>query len=287
MKTPLSNSFSFSRLLMVMKRDLVENWKNNLQILLSIYGAFLISSLMTYINISNMVESSLYFSYRLGFFIAISIITFIVLFINAGHIMDVMKSKESRISFLMLPATQAEKFTSRALQVMLGTPIIILVALFLAEITRLTLFPLIGAPEALQHFCLFDFKEIFIRINDWDDTGLTWLDKDKTLAIINISCALLAYQSIFILGGTYFYKRPIIKTFSVLILVMTALSFIINYLKSLSPSLFQTFSLQGSIWVDTIKTFTVIIINWALSYFLFTRSQVTERRSMNFLKRKQ
>ena len=283
MTTHIANTFSFARLLMVLKRDFIENWKVNLQILLSIYGAFLMSALMSYASTSGRVDSSIYYSYRLGFFIAISFITFIVFHINAGHIMDVMKSKEKRIAYLTLPATQLEKFVSRALLVTGGTFIMVIAALFLAEFTRLMLFPLIGAPEALQHFCLFDFKVIFFKDFYWSQVDVSELEKFKIPAVLNTVSWYLASHSFFILGGTYFYKRPVSKTFGTIVLVLTALSFIFSFWDPYAP--LQTVNFEIAIWTSFFIALAIIIVNWRLSYFLFTRSQVTERVNFKFLKK--
>ncbi len=283
MTTHSSHTFSFSRLLMVMKRDFVENWKSNLNTALSIYGAFLISALMSYTTISDLTDTSIYFAYRLGFFITIGMITYLVFLINASHIMDVLNTKEKRISYLMLPATQAEKFVNRALQVTLGTLVMIIASLFLAEMTRLLLFPLLGAPEALQQFCLFDLKDILLKGTFLN--GVEYIQDEKLmyLAVFNVFCFCIASHSIFILGGTYFYKRPFIKTFSLIILGITILSFI--------EGLLGTRSMRAEIddkillTVSCIFYLSVTIVCWALSYFLFTRSQVTERVNFKFLKR--
>ena len=280
MTTHISNTFSFSRLMMVMKRDLVENWKSYLQTTLSIYSAFLLSALMTFATTK---EQSSYFSYRLGFFIAIGLITYFVFHICAGNVMDVLHTKEKRIAYLMLPATQAEKFVSRAIQAILGTLTMVIVTLFLAEITRLMLFPLLGAPETLQQFCLFDFKDVLLKgaffngVENIQDKSLMYL------AILNVCSSIVFTHSLFILGGTYFYKRPVVKTFGLIVLGTTLLSFIAGY--------FGTHSITSDIDELTVLTATSILyltitaVCWALSYFLFTRSQVTERVNFKFLKR--
>ena len=283
MKTHISNTFSFSRLMMVMKRDLVENWKNNLNSLLSIYGAFLISALMSYATISDKVDSSIYFAYRLGFFIAVGFITFFVFHISAAHIMDVMNTKEKRIAYLMLPATKAEKFVSRAIQVTFGTLVMIIVTLFLAEITRLMLFQLIGAPETLQHFCLFDFHAIFFDKFYWSQVDVTELEQFKNAAILNSISWYLASHSVFILGGTYFYKRPLMKTFGTIVLGFTILSFILSLWNPFHALPIMRF--EVAIWTSFFFALAITVTNWTLSYFLFTRSQVTERVNFKFFKK--
>ena len=238
---------------------------------------------MTYATIGDMVDSSLYFSYRLGFYIAIGIITCIFFHISAGNIMTVLHTKEKRISYLMLPATQAEKFVSRALQVTLGTAILVLVALFSAEMTRLMLFPLLGASEVLQRFCLFNLNDIILKgafLN-----GVEYIQDEKLmyLAVFNTCCFFIASHSCFILGGTYFYKRPIIKTFGLLILGSTILSFITSYFEIHSIS--DQVDYKIFLIISCILYLSIAATCWALSYFLFTRSQVTERINFKILKK--
>lgn len=228
------------------------------------------------------VESSLYFRYCLGFFIAVGFITFMIIHIYAGHIMDVMNTKEKRIAYLMLPATQAEKFVARALNVTVGTLLIILVTLLLAEITRLMIFPLLGAPQTLQHFCLFEVNNFF-NTYYWSKVDVSELEQFKSAAIFNTISWYLASHSAFILGGTYFYKRPVVKTFGTIILGFTVLSFILSLWNPFHALPVMKF--EVAIWVSCFFAWAVTLINWTLSYYLFTRSQVTERVNFKFLKR--
>lgn len=285
MTTYSSNTFSFSRLMLVMKRDLVENWKYNLQIALSMYGAFLISALMTYSSISDMSDINIYYSYRLGFYIAIGFITFCTLLLNAAHIMEVMNSKEKRIAYLMLPATQSEKYISRALQVVVGTVLMLFITLVFAEITRLLLFPLLGAPEVLQHFCIFDFGDVLSNTIFLSGVEDIELENIKNLAILSTCSWFLASLSFFILGGTYFYKKPAIKTFCLLILGFVAFSFILSNWEPHNNTVKEEIDYKISLILLIIISVTITVFNWGLSYFLFTRSQVTERINFKFLKR--
>lgn len=283
MTTHISNTFSFSRLLMVMKRDFVENWKSYFHSFLSLYAAFLISALMAFVTVEDRVDVHVYFAYRLGFFIATGLITYFIFHITAGNIMSVLQTKEKRISYLMLPATQAEKFVGRALQAIIGTTIMIIVALFLAEITRLMLFPLLDAPEPLRQFCLFDLNDIFLKGAFWN--GVEGIE-DKSLmylAIFNTCCCIIATHAMFILGGTYFYKKPVLKTFSWIVLGAAILSFIAGYVgtNSYRAQVDETTLLTTS----CILNLVIAAICWGLSYFLFTRSQVTKRVNFKFLKR--
>ena len=287
MTTHISNTFSFSRLMMVIKRDFVENWKQNLHTFLSIYAAFLIAALMAYKGTKDIDPTSIYFAYRLGFFTAVGIISYFLFHISAAHIMDVLQTKEKRIAFHMLPATQTEKFVARALQAVVGCFLMIAAALFLTEITRLILLPIIGAPAALQHFCLFDLQDIIFKGLHWNTfesaINNAELDQIKNTVVFNTICWMLATHSMFILGGTYFYKRPYIKTFSYLVLGTIIVSF---FLGNEFLNLFvETSDRLGFTVTHSIFNLTITVVCWSLSYYLFTHSQVTERVNFKFLKR--
>jgi uncharacterized membrane protein len=92
--------FSFARLALVMKRDLMENWKANLYRFLGPYAVILFVMLMGYMKITvNFAEFS---SVIAGIF---SSILFFGSTFTAAHMMETMDTQQKRISYLMLPAT--------------------------------------------------------------------------------------------------------------------------------------------------------------------------------------
>ena len=141
--------FSFARLALVMKRDLMENWKANLYRFLGPYAVILFVMLMGYMKISvNFAEFS---SVIAGIF---SYILFIGSTFMAAHMMETMDTQQKRISYLMLPATSLEKFISRALHVTVGFWVMTILALLLAEATRFLFLPLFDLPEAFHQSTL-------------------------------------------------------------------------------------------------------------------------------------
>ena len=109
--------FSFPRIAMVMKREIMENWKTNLYRLIGIYAGFLLVMVFTMSKQASsysdpQVAFQHYCSNVLGAFVLIIGIFGIV---YAANIMENMITKEKRIAFLMLPATMIEKFVARFL----------------------------------------------------------------------------------------------------------------------------------------------------------------------------
>lgn len=109
-----NNFFSFSRIAMVMKREIMENWKTNLYRLIGIYAAFALVMILHMWTMSSgrssQISFTTYCSNIMGTFVFIIGIASIA---YAANIMENMITKEKRIAFLMLPATMIEKFVAR------------------------------------------------------------------------------------------------------------------------------------------------------------------------------
>ena len=107
--------FSFSRIAMVMKREIIENWKKNLYAFIGLYAAFALVVVGNMWGMSMNAENAFaspdiffvrYCTNILGAFIFICLLGSLI---YASGILDNMRNKEMRISFLMLPATMLEK----------------------------------------------------------------------------------------------------------------------------------------------------------------------------------
>ena len=146
-----NNTFSFSRLALVMKRDWMENWKKNLNLFLAMSLAFLAVYLFQMNDFDypivgeNMSIDAMDYinSHTQGF----ALVFYLTLFYQAAEIMSNMRTKESRLSYLMLPATMLEKFLARFLYVTAGIVLMFLVSSLLAEVVRwafMPFFPFVG-----------------------------------------------------------------------------------------------------------------------------------------------
>lgn len=282
-----NNFFSFQRIAMVMKRELMENWKKNLYTFIGIYAAFLIVMLVLMGSASGTPGGELsYKIYCNGYVKGFTFTTLLFGFIYASSIMENMQTKEQRISFLMLPATMIEKFVARALYVTVGLIVAILVAISLAELTRLMLIPLFDLPEMYHKTVLPDvFSIIFLK-----DDKLIYMEGEKHMWLVHLLvwCWLLWSHSLYILGGNYWYKKPFFKTLGTIILVILVGSFAMihivdwvgvdtwmnigNWLEEHTG--WVTLTHLRSFGVAFFSAFT--LFNWWLSYKLFTRAQVVK-----------
>ena len=92
--------FSFSRIAMVMKREIMENWKTNLYRLIGIYAAFALVMILHMWTMSSgrssQISFTAYCSNIMGTFVFIIGIASIA---YAANIMENMITKEKRIIF--------------------------------------------------------------------------------------------------------------------------------------------------------------------------------------------
>lgn len=283
-------NFSFTRLMAVMKRDMIDNWKTNMYRLIGVYTGAAMAFLfgMNGILSSNRGETgeAQYAGFCDTFHSILIFVIFFYLMICASRIMEVMNTKNKRISYMMLPATIGEKFISRVIYVCITSMIIFFVGLFLAELTRLILLPLFDAPEEFSRFCLFDIMSVSlddtIRINP----GLyTERQSAEIISYLFVISNCLWSHSIYILGGTYFRKHPFVKTWGIMMALFVIAAYIFGNLINIM-SYFSIDLTDERFWIKAQTLFTTIsivflvlaVINWALSYHLFRNSQITDRK---------
>ena len=277
-----NNCFSFARLGLVMKRDLMENWKKNLYRFLGPYAGFLLVIICCY-----MIECD-FSSFQTTILSAFTLILVFGGFYTASSIMENMDTQQNRISFLMLPATSLEKFITRALYVTLGFALTILIALLLAEATRFLFLPLFNLPEAYHQSVLpFMWKEL-TRFQTMEFVGEGAIESYSIRYMTKaIGCLLPLWgHSFFILGGCYWQKHPFWKTLGIIMLVNHLLGLIgillIQSLENVNWQIVEEWLEANLSWItiEGILSFFVVLftcllaLNWWLSYRCFKRSQV-------------
>ena len=295
--------FSFSRLTLVMKRDLMENWKTNLYTFLGLFLAFLgvylfqMYDYIDYDGVPNAFQTvERYISHHTG---AFSVITSCLLFYFASESMRNMRNKEQRLAYLMLPATKLEKFISRGLYVTLGMFVMILLASLLAEAVHWAFMPFFeNLPDKFK-ICVwpevwdeigemispFKTRKVILAPLDYNNLPetLPWVEKSMFIEIMLAYLVALWFHSLYILGGSYFGKYAFFKTTGTLILIGAIVGYILS---NINPKecfgWFEEFARMNEHWltedvavgVTGFIVFCFIVLNWWLSYKLFTRQQV-------------
>lgn len=289
--------FSFSRIARVMKRDLMENWKTNFYRSLGIYAFFTIligftmhsaEKMLTYRDLPEIQFEYLCKQLTAAFFT----IVIVVGMAYASFVGEVMKIKEQRISYLMLPATMLEKFVARTLFVTLGFVMMVVCCLLLAEVTRYLILPLFDLPDCFRQST---FPYVFDSLYDWltvggNTTSNAW-PYETTYSLIlakwDILLLLVWLHSFFILGGCYWYNKPFWKTLGVMILVNIAgVYLLVQTIELLAENdwdfeqwleaHFNWVTLDGLLSFCFVLEVVLVMLNWWLSYRQFSRSQVVK-----------
>ena len=286
--------FSFSRIAMVMKREIIENWKKNLYAFIGLYAAFALVVVGNMWGLSMNAENAFaspdiffvrYCTNILGAFIFICLLGSLI---YASGILDNMRNKEMRISFLMLPATMLEKYVARFLMATLGFIIAAIVGMLLAEVTRYILLPLFDLPDVFHSSALFkvfsmltiDGEQAFRGSYAFNMEYMPWLGEACGWSF------LIWSHSLYVLGGSFWYKRAFLKTLGTLI-VISILGSIITVqivewigeegmmgLHDWLEENFQWMTLNKLLAFGGAFFSAFTMFNWWLGYKLFTCSQV-------------
>lgn len=284
--------FSFSRIAMVMKREIMENWKINLYRLIGIYAAFALVMVLTMSKQVTYSDSQMAFQhYCSNIMGAFAFIIGIFGIVYAANIMENMITKEKRIAFLMLPATMIEKFVARFLIVTVGLAVAVFIAASLAEITRYLLLPLFNVPETFHQSVLYNLLSMASVDGEQIYRGSGYAMNIPYQNWLGELCGwafLVWSHSLYILGGNYWYKKPFFKTLGTLMLISILFSVLsVHILSWIGDDNIRSFAewLEANFqWMTLNKLLSLgvaffsafTMFNWWLSYQFFTRSQVVK-----------
>ena len=285
-----TSHFNFNRFLQVLKLDVLGDWRQNLNLLLELFGialGFILVSMFASTGRHMGNDETLFNDFCRSLADSITLFcTMTFIWLNS-RIMRVMNTKEKRIGYLMLPATRLEKFVSRVVYVTVGSIVMLLVALLLAEVARLLIVLIFGFDDAFLSWSLGNVTDVicsnFTAARIYDESGEYLWNAGPLMTITYC----LFYQSSIILGGTYFYRRPFFKT----IFVQWAIAMIFGALMAFFLGYFNfdlddtlLFSFFRSITVTQVEVFISIILLaltllfWYLSYRIFVHSQITDHK---------
>lgn len=264
------NTFSLTRLGLLLKREYSVNWKQHVYRLLAIYGTFLVTLFMTMLTNDPYTPSALTIHH---FTEIVAFVCGVVSMVYLSQMMKPMETKTSRINYLMLPATNAEKFVSRLLMATIGFWITAIVALAFATASRYIFMPFMYVNPDLYHPIfgnvmaeLFDFS---CQIHDIKGIIMSNFEVGMFVVIL-----VIWGYTIYMLGGNIWYKNAFIKT----VAAMTVITILGNIVLFSLISAFES-EITKEIFTILLNTatgvFTVLtIVNIWLSYRLFRRAQV-------------
>lgn len=273
-----NNNFQFSRLLMVMRWDVFTNLKSYLNMMLGMTFALLPFFIMQLYQLSKQYQlfpDTIDLSYW-GMSQYVLMIFSIAMYMMATQIFMVMKTTGQREQFLMLPASNLEKYISRFLFSTLGAAVAMITAIVVSDLVQL-IFSFVLLPGHHQSVCLsimallWKIWTTFIENND--STGVLLL----SLSIV--TCGVLVH-SFFILCGTLFRKHTIVVS-GILFIVMI---YLVIYVIESVPGTITTCLMHGdNSWIFCLLIAELLLAGFQywLSYKVFTRMQVICNKWIN------
>ena len=273
-----NNNFQFSRLLMVMRWDMFTNLKSYLNMMLGMTFALLPFFIMQLYQLSKQYQlfpDTIDLSYW-GMSQYVLMIFSIAMYMMATQIFMVMKTTGQREQFLMLPASNLEKYISRFLFSTLGAAVAMITAIVVSDLVQL-IFSFVLLPGHHQSVCLSTMALLWkiwtTFIESIDSAGALML------SLLIMTCGVLVH-SFFILCGTLFRKHTIVVS-GILFIVMI---YLVIYVIESVPGTITTCLMHGdNSWIFCLLIAELLLAGFQywLSYKVFTRMQVICNKWIN------
>ena len=287
----MNKTFDLHRFGMVLRWDLLTNWKSYFYSIAGLAIGIImlsISMLYSFPHSHFIVEGDLgnyYEGNMTGFLAAIVILFF---FISPCNIFSNMKTKLQRENFMMLPANNLEKYAARFLMMSVGSILMMLIATLIADFVQFVL-SFFMTPGYHASIIGSSLSLIYKAATNTGDNPICILAGQYKIdaAILGWSFLTMIY-SFCLLGGTFFRKQPIILTAVSGIIIFMIIGYCGSELEEWGAfDFFKHFN------YDNPGTSLCIAIFWSVvflglaafslwaSYKLFTRMQVICNKWIN------
>lgn len=212
----MNKTFDLHRFRMVLRWDLLTNWKSYFYSIAGLaIGIIMLSISMLYtIPHSHYIvggDLGNYYEDGMTGFLATILIAFF--FVSACNIFSNTKTKLQRESFMMLPANNLEKYAARFLMMSVGSILIMVIATLIADFVQfiLSFFMTPGYHASIIGSSLRQIYEAAIDTTCNNPISILAWQYKIDAAILGWSFLTMIY-SFCLLGGTFFRKQPIILT---------------------------------------------------------------------------
>jgi len=282
----MNNFFNIKRFGLVLSKDFQEKWKKYLLQFMAMFGLMAVILIMSIYSDYSNTPHNIYVefeNYQLLTYASFLFLGFGVFF--ASTLMENMQEKTKRISCLILPASDFEKFFSRWLIVTVGYIIAFFIALWLADAVRVA-------------FLSYKFPEIDIQFLDFSrlvnpgmEDNRIYVFPDKYIFGVCISIYALL-QSLSILGATFWEKFSFVKTFSAVIAIVALFSYLNQWMVKIVFKDFDRFGNMMNAYFDStfpnaspstvLPILTSILVFftlffWVVAFFRFRESEIIKR----------
>ena len=197
-----------------------------------------------------------------------------------------MNSKLKKISYLVSPSSNFEKYLTRWIITVAGYIIAFFVALWIADLIRVVI---CSARYPELNVSFMDFSKLIYQNDDWSYGRGNLFNKQLFMICTSIFFLL---QSLLVLGSTFWEKSSFIKTFTACALIVLSFVFICRWTILLFYGGFDEFgnamnsfeSIEKNdpngekalmIVSCIISVFT--LTNWVIAFFRFRESEITKR----------
>lgn len=274
----MKDQFSFSRVHLLLKRDIINNWKRDFYAVVALTACFLFVTLIYMWIVSpsdfGIVSSvSAVNSFIVG---TCKVICSVFLPYYGSLLFSGYKHKQGRISEMMIPARRDEKFLSVLLHILFGGFLIVLLSALCADLLHLLFVPLYQLPNE------YYFPVLWGALSDgWNqllsENGLNFLNY-----VIFLFLTVMWLQSVFIIGAAVWRRHPFMKVVGVWMALSVAVMLV-----SLVPwgifhklgELLQIFdSANFNVWSIICIQLLLILLNYYIAYRCFLRIQVIPKR---------
>lgn len=211
------------------------------------------------------------------------------IFLGASFVFKNVSTKQQRIAFFSLPASNLEKFLVRLLHVMIGYPLCFLVALAFADIMQLFLsFILLKGPDysVVVKSVTALFTPIYKDINGEIIKGWLLFPNGFTLVGIMESLSYLTFfafnYAFWIFCGTLFRRNAWLLTLASQVVIGFVVIMLIRVFcfPSVGNSLNESSALTLVYLCIAIAWVVIALMYWG-SYRLFSRMQVINNKWLN------
>ena len=271
--------FSLPRFMNLCRKEMVESWRSNVLRMVLMYGV------MAVVLVWNG-----YFEYRYWHsgqiedpawtFLLVVFIWSLWGFgcLSASFTMEKMKTKTSRTSMLMVPATPFEKFFSRWFVFTVVFLVIFLISYKLADYTRFIIYSL-AYPEEKDFIIPVDLSHLVGERKTYYTLCRTGLQFGALLS------AYFFVQSLFVLGSSIWPKNSFLKTFAsgtVIAIVYFLLAVFMSkmFLENgnyYSENVFTGMSEDTAMSIMIVVGIFFTLMNWTLAYLRFKESEIVNR----------
>lgn len=293
----MNTTFDKTRFVKLLKWEMMTGRKDYMRfaigIALTLTFLFCATIISLYFDDMNRYPEDVMLGFKKGIAMKLSVFAWTVylfaIFLGASFVFKNVATKQQRIAFFSLPASNLEKFLVRLLHVMIGYPLCFLVALAFADIMQLFLsFILLKGPDysVVVESVTALFTPIYNDINGEIIKGCLLFPNGFTLVGITESLSYFTFfafnYAFWIFCGTLFRRNAWLLTLASQVVIGFVVIMILRVLcfPSVDNSLDESSSLALAYLCIAIAWVVIALMYWG-SYRLFSRMQVINNKWLN------